>query len=257
MEAALHRWYWYLWLFNAQNKCTKTWYNSSAKRKRTCRELYPFLQLVIEASVIAPDTFFFSWLSILAPTFSTTQFINFPSVENLIFFVSSQTSKEDRDSNHESIPKDDIGFSRLKDLPKATKLVFSSLPFLFVTVGACLESFLVAVTGAFLPKVIQTQFYQPPARAALLYGLVVVPSAFCGNMLGKSTVDSITCYWYGKGWRGSDAVNRVPDAPHLFANPARCLDDGLHYRALTCAPNCLICDLLTFFNFYRINLLHF
>lgn len=96
----------------------------------------------------------------------------------------STTNKEDRDSNHESIPKDDIGFSRLKDLPKATKLVFSSLPFLFVTVGACLENFLVAVIGAFLPKVIQTQFYQPPARAALLYGLVAVPSAFCGNMLG-------------------------------------------------------------------------
>lgn len=50
-----------------------------------------------------------------------------------------------------------------------------------------------------------------------------------------------------RGGRGSDAVNRVPDAPHLFANPARCLDDGLHYRALTCAPNYLICDLLTFF----------
>ncbi|PFX24711.1 solute carrier organic anion transporter family member 4A1-like isoform X2 [Stylophora pistillata] len=98
--------------------------------------------------------------------------------------ATSAASKEDSDNNHESIPKDDIGYSRLKDLPKATKLVFSSLPFLFVTVGACLESFVVAITGAFLPKVIETQFYQPPARAALLYGLVAVPSAFCGNIFG-------------------------------------------------------------------------
>ena len=88
-----------------------------------------------------------------------------------------------RSSN--SQPEEEASYSKLKDLPKATKLVFSRLPFLFITLGACLEHFTVSVAGAFLPKIIQTQFYVPPGKAALLYGVIVVPCAFVANLLGE------------------------------------------------------------------------
>lgn len=82
----------------------------------------------------------------------------------------------------------EVGYSKFKDLPKATILVFSRLPFVCITIGACLESFVIAVAGAFLPKIIETQFYQPPGKAALLYGLIAIPCALVGNMLGECTV---------------------------------------------------------------------
>ena len=84
--------------------------------------------------------------------------------------------------------EEEVGYTKLKDLPKATMLVFKSLPFVFLTSGACMESFLVAVASSFLPKVIETQFYQSPGRAALLYGLIAVPCALVGNLLGECKV---------------------------------------------------------------------
>ena len=76
-------------------------------------------------------------------------------------------------------------YTKLKDLPKATKLVFSRLPFVFITAGACLEAFIVSTTIAFIPKVMETQYYLPPGRSALLFGLITVPCAFLGNLIGK------------------------------------------------------------------------
>ena len=84
--------------------------------------------------------------------------------------------------------KEDTGFSKLKDLPKATKLVFSKLPFVFITLGACLDAFIVSSSVAFTPKIIETQFYLPPGRSALLYGLISVPMALVGNLVGKQCV---------------------------------------------------------------------
>lgn len=80
---------------------------------------------------------------------------------------------------------DAVGYTRLKDLPKATKLTFSRLPFVFITIGACMEDFVITSVTAFGPKILESQFYQPAERAALLYGLVAVPVALLGNMLGK------------------------------------------------------------------------
>ena len=41
-----------------------------------------------------------------------------------------------------------------------------------------------SVGGAFMPKVMQTQFYLPPGKAALLFGVIAIPCAFSGNLLG-------------------------------------------------------------------------
>lgn len=95
----------------------------------------------------------------------------------------------------QSKEEEEAGYSRLKDLPKATMLVFSRLPFVCITLGACLESFVIAVVGAFLPKIIETQFHQPPGKAALLYGLIAVPCALVGNMLGEFRL-SLQTYRY-------------------------------------------------------------
>jgi len=87
--------------------------------------------------------------------------------------------KEEREEGEERAT-----YTKLKDLPKATKLLFSRLPFVFITLGVCVESFNMSVGGAFLPKVMQTQFYLPPGKAALLFGAIAIPFAFSGNLLG-------------------------------------------------------------------------
>ena len=43
-----------------------------------------------------------------------------------------------------------------------------------------------------MPKVVETQFYLPPGRSALLYGMVTVPCAFLGNMVGEYQTDIVS-----------------------------------------------------------------
>ena len=50
-----------------------------------------------------------------------------------------------------------------------------------------MEHFLISSTSAFMPKVAETQFYLPPGKIALLYGVITVPCAFVGNLVGKYT----------------------------------------------------------------------
>lgn len=77
-------------------------------------------------------------------------------------------------------------YTRFSDFPKATKLVFSRLPFVFITIGGCTESLIATSIAAFGPKILESQYYVPAGRAALLFGLVTVSVALFGNMLGKS-----------------------------------------------------------------------
>lgn len=77
-------------------------------------------------------------------------------------------------------------YTRLSDFPKATKLVFPRLPFVFITIGGCTESLIATSIAAFGPKLLESQYYVPAGRAALLFGLVTVSVALFGNMLGKS-----------------------------------------------------------------------
>ena len=77
-----------------------------------------------------------------------------------------------------------VTYSGLKDLPKATKIVFTCFPFVFITIGACLEEFVISAITTFGPKLLEVQFYVPAGRSALLYGVVAIPVALFGNMLG-------------------------------------------------------------------------
>ena len=98
-------------------------------------------------------------------------------------FLSKAKEEEEKKENEEG--KGQASYTKLKDLPKATKLVFSRLPFVFITLGVCVESFNISIGGAFMPKIIQTQFYLPPGKAALLFGVIAIPCAFSGNLLGR------------------------------------------------------------------------
>ncbi|KAL9981591.1 hypothetical protein ACROYT_G010316 [Oculina patagonica] len=94
-----------------------------------------------------------------------------------------EEAERERGANEDSTV-DVVGYTRLKDLPKATKLVFSRLPFVFITISVCMKNFIITSVTAFGPKILEAQFYQPAERAALLYGLVIVPAVLLGNMPG-------------------------------------------------------------------------
>ena len=81
--------------------------------------------------------------------------------------------------------KEEASYTKLKDLPKATRLVFTHLPFIFITLGVCLEHLLISSFVAFMPKIIHTQFSMSSGKAALLFGVILGPSAFFGNIIGK------------------------------------------------------------------------
>lgn len=75
-------------------------------------------------------------------------------------------------------------YTKVTDLPKATKLVFTRLPFVFITIGGCTESLATTSITAFGPKILESQYYVPAGRAAVLFGLVTVLVALFGNLLG-------------------------------------------------------------------------
>ena len=84
-----------------------------------------------------------------------------------------------------SLFQEDALLVALKKLPKATKLVFSSLPFIFITLGVCFDYFVLAFLTVFHPKVLEVLFYLPPGKAAFLYGVAAGLSALLGNLAGK------------------------------------------------------------------------
>ena len=48
-----------------------------------------------------------------------------------------------------------------------------------------MENFGISANGAFMPKVIENQFYLPPGKSALFYGVIAIPSALLGNLTGE------------------------------------------------------------------------
>ena len=49
-------------------------------------------------------------------------------------------------------------YTKLKDLPKATKELFSHLPFVFITLGVCLEHFYISAAGGFTQRLLKSSF---------------------------------------------------------------------------------------------------
>ncbi|XP_075439845.1 solute carrier organic anion transporter family member 5A1 [Ascaphus truei] len=78
-----------------------------------------------------------------------------------------------------------LGFeNNFKDLPRAAVRILSNMTFLFVSLSYTAESAIVTAFITFIPKFIESQFGMPASSASIYTGLIIVPSAGVGIVLG-------------------------------------------------------------------------
>ncbi|XP_072267173.1 solute carrier organic anion transporter family member 5A1 [Pyxicephalus adspersus] len=78
-----------------------------------------------------------------------------------------------------------IGFGKnFRDLPRAAVRILSNMTFLFVSLSYTAESAIVTAFITFIPKFIESQFGIPASSASIYTGLIIVPSAGVGIVLG-------------------------------------------------------------------------
>ncbi|XP_078254833.1 solute carrier organic anion transporter family member 5A1 [Rhinoraja longicauda] len=78
-----------------------------------------------------------------------------------------------------------MGFGKdIKDIPKAAVKILSNMTFLFVSLSYTAESAIVTAFITFIPKFIESQFGIPASNASIYTGVVIVPSAGVGIILG-------------------------------------------------------------------------
>ncbi|TWW73069.1 Solute carrier organic anion transporter family member 5A1 [Takifugu flavidus] len=89
-------------------------------------------------------------------------------------------------SNNKSQPvTSSMGFGKdIKDLPKAAVRILSNITFLFVSLSYTAESAIVTAFITFIPKFIESQFGIPASSASIYTGVIIVPSAGVGIVLG-------------------------------------------------------------------------
>nr|XP_005995937.2 PREDICTED: solute carrier organic anion transporter family member 5A1 [Latimeria chalumnae] len=91
------------------------------------------------------------------------------------------SSQEQRDNRVGS----SMGFGKdIKDLPKAAVRILSNMTFLFVSLSYTAESAIVTAFITFIPKFIESQFGIPASNASIYTGVIIVPSAGVGIVLG-------------------------------------------------------------------------
>ncbi|XP_068197674.1 solute carrier organic anion transporter family member 5A1-like [Antennarius striatus] len=78
-----------------------------------------------------------------------------------------------------------MGFGQdLRDLPRAAVRILSNVTFLFVSLSYTAESAIVTAFITFIPKFIESQFGIPASSASIYTGVIIVPSAGVGIVLG-------------------------------------------------------------------------
>ncbi|KAM6977109.1 solute carrier organic anion transporter family member 5A1 [Aplochiton taeniatus] len=78
-----------------------------------------------------------------------------------------------------------MGFGKdIKELPKAAVRILSNMTFLFVSLSYTAECAIVTAFITFIPKFIESQFGIPASNASIYTGLIIVPSAGVGIVLG-------------------------------------------------------------------------
>nr|XP_057916551.1 solute carrier organic anion transporter family member 5A1 [Doryrhamphus excisus]XP_057916552.1 solute carrier organic anion transporter family member 5A1 [Doryrhamphus excisus]XP_057916554.1 solute carrier organic anion transporter family member 5A1 [Doryrhamphus excisus]XP_057916555.1 solute carrier organic anion transporter family member 5A1 [Doryrhamphus excisus] len=78
-----------------------------------------------------------------------------------------------------------MGFGKdIKDLPRAALRILSNMTFLFVSLSYTAECAIVTAFITFIPKFIESQFGMPASNASIYTGLIIVPSAGVGIVLG-------------------------------------------------------------------------
>ncbi|XP_051014930.1 solute carrier organic anion transporter family member 5A1 isoform X1 [Acomys russatus] len=78
-----------------------------------------------------------------------------------------------------------MGFGKnVRDLPRAAVRILSNMTFLFVSLSYTAESAIVTAFITFIPKFIESQFGTPASSASIYTGVIIVPSAGVGIVLG-------------------------------------------------------------------------
>ncbi|TRY94933.1 hypothetical protein DNTS_018050 [Danionella cerebrum] len=92
--------------------------------------------------------------------------------------------KEKSNSKDQAVASS-MGFGKdIKDLPKAAIRILSNMTFLFVSLSYTAESAIVTAFITFIPKFIESQFGIPASNASIYTGVIIVPSAGVGIVLG-------------------------------------------------------------------------
>ncbi|GLD54798.1 solute carrier organic anion transporter family member 5A1 [Lates japonicus] len=85
-----------------------------------------------------------------------------------------------------------MGFGKdIKDLPKAALRILSNMTFLFVSLSYTAECAIVTAFITFIPKFIESQFGIPASNASIYTGLIIVPSAGVGIVLGRYIIKKL------------------------------------------------------------------
>ncbi|XP_055363693.1 solute carrier organic anion transporter family member 5A1 isoform X2 [Betta splendens] len=85
-----------------------------------------------------------------------------------------------------------MGFGKdIKDLPRAALRILSNMTFLFVSLSYTAECAIVTAFITFIPKFIESQFGIPASNASIYTGVIIVPSAGVGIMLGGYIVKKL------------------------------------------------------------------
>ncbi|XP_071753500.1 solute carrier organic anion transporter family member 5A1-like [Centroberyx gerrardi] len=93
--------------------------------------------------------------------------------------------KEKSNNNKSQAVSSSMGFGKdIKDLPKAAVRILSNVTFLFVSLSYTAESAIVTAFITFIPKFIESQFGIPASNASIYTGVIIVPSAGVGIVLG-------------------------------------------------------------------------
>lgn len=73
---------------------------------------------------------------------------------------------------------------RIKEFPAAMKNLFTNAPFMCIALASAAENFILACVAVFGPKFVESVFTLTSGQAAFFAGLVVIPSALIGCVLG-------------------------------------------------------------------------
>ncbi|XP_076147032.1 solute carrier organic anion transporter family member 5A1 [Alosa pseudoharengus] len=95
-----------------------------------------------------------------------------------------EVMKEKSNSKGQTVTSS-MGFGKdIKDMPKAAVRILSNMTFLFVSLSYTAESAIVTAFITFIPKFIESQFGIPASSASIYTGVIIVPSAGVGIVLG-------------------------------------------------------------------------
>uniref|UniRef100_A0A7M4FNJ8 Solute carrier organic anion transporter family member 5A1 n=1 Tax=Crocodylus porosus TaxID=8502 RepID=A0A7M4FNJ8_CROPO len=92
--------------------------------------------------------------------------------------------KKKKMSSDDVSSDDDVMKEKTNKLPRAAVRILSNMTFLFVSLSYTAESAIVTAFITFIPKFIESQFGIPASNASIYTGVIIVPSAGVGIVLG-------------------------------------------------------------------------